>query len=79
MQLDIDELRLTDFVDIATSYTNIGFVYANMHLFSQSLINLEKALDILLKQLPVNHPDIEHIYFLRGHIKRAFENISYDT
>ncbi|CAF3585548.1 unnamed protein product [Rotaria sp. Silwood1] len=80
MRLEINDPKPTDLADIATSYANIGWIYANMHLFSQSLINLEKSLDIRLKQLPTNHPHIGqsynyigYVYFLQGYYKRALK------
>ncbi|CAF1258845.1 unnamed protein product [Rotaria sordida] len=80
MRLEINNPKPTDLADIATSYANIGCVYADMRLFSQSLINLEKALDIRLKQLPATHPHIGqsynyigYVYFLQGYYKRALK------
>jgi tetratricopeptide (TPR) repeat protein len=47
---------------LASSYNNIGFVYASMGEYSKALSYYEKALEIRQKTLPENHPDFAQSY-----------------
>ncbi|CAF3336236.1 unnamed protein product [Rotaria socialis] len=80
MRVDMDDPKSIDLTDMASIYANIGCIYADAHLFSQALINLEKALDIRQKELPAHHPHIGqsynyigYVYFLQCHFKKALK------
>ena len=82
LQINLESVKLkqTDLADIAASYTNIGCIYTDMLLFSRALINLEKALDIQLKEMPSDHPaigqsynHIGYIYYRQGNFSKALK------
>lgn len=81
MQLDIRDKKPANLINMAITYANTGYIYGEMRLFSQAMMNLEKALDIRLKELPANHPHIAqtyncigYIYFLQGYFKKALKS-----
>jgi len=44
--------------DLATSYSNIDFVYEEMGEYSKALLYYEKDIEIYQKTLPANHPHL---------------------
>ncbi len=80
-QLGIENPKEIDLADIATTYSNIGCIYACQQLFSKALINHGKALNIQLKHLPKGHPDIGRtynnigfVYHEQSNCRKALEN-----
>jgi tetratricopeptide (TPR) repeat protein len=64
--------------NLATSYSNIGFVYYNMENYSKALSYYEKTLEIEQETLPANHPhlatsynNIGLVYYNMGNYSKA--------
>ena len=77
---NILDITLDNHPNIATSYDNIGAVYASKGEFDKALEFLQKSLEGKLISLPPNHPNIATsfnniglVYNRKGEYEKAFE------